>query len=144
MSFLWILLTQLLQIKKNWGHTKKRHFPYGGRESGKTWLLIIPGSVIIVTILSIQILEQNKLGIFLICTYVLLCKSQKLTFWDFKGKTRAISFIFWYGKKTVSSLSIVVRRIMKPDRTLKRPVHVLTEQFYLSNLLVRFTSTFYS
>ena len=52
--------------KKNWGHTKKRHFPYGGRESGKTWLLIIPGSVIIVTISSIQILEQNKLGIFLI------------------------------------------------------------------------------
>ena len=60
------VLTQLLQNKKNCGHTKKRHFPYGGRESGKTWLLIIPGSVIIVTISSIQILEQNKLGIFLI------------------------------------------------------------------------------
>ena len=23
----------------------KRHFPYGGKESGKTWLLIIPGEV---------------------------------------------------------------------------------------------------
>ena len=25
----------------------KRHFPYGGKESGKTWLLIIPGQVTI-------------------------------------------------------------------------------------------------